>query len=135
MFRREEAYTGPYVEDAPNVVFDQRPSVHTSGAIGSNPVFTEAGHWEAENVRTGLFLAEGPEVEAERLEETVSILDVAPTVLHSVDCPVPADLDGEPLPLFGDREWTERDPIPYDEAGGTSGEAVQERLEDLGYLE
>ncbi|AEN05332.1 alkaline phosphatase family protein [Halolamina sp.] len=135
VFRREEAYTGPYVEDAPNVVFDQRPSVHTSGAIGSNPVFTEAGHWEAENVRTGLFLAEGPEVEAERLEETVSILDVAPTVLHSVDCPVPADLDGEPLPLFGDREWTERDPIPYDEAGGTSGEAVQERLEDLGYLE
>lgn len=131
----EEAYEGPHVSEAPDIVFDQRPGVHTSGAIGSNPVFADVGHWEAENVRTGLFLVDGPDVEAESLEKTISITDIAPTVLHSVDCPVPTDMDGGPMALFGDREITQREPIPYEKAGGTSDEAVQQRLEDLGYLQ
>ncbi|MDZ7850707.1 MAG: alkaline phosphatase family protein [Halodesulfurarchaeum sp.] len=135
VYTREEAYNGPYTEEGPEIVFDQRPGVHTSGAIGSNPVFADAGHWEAENVRTGLFMADGPEVEADGLPEPISITDVGPTVLQSVDCDVPTDVDGEPLNLFGDRTVESRDPIPYDEVGGTADEAVQERLEDLGYLE
>lgn len=135
VFTREEAYSGPYTGEAPEIVFDQRPGVHTSGAIGSNPVFTGVGTWEAENVRTGLFLADGPAVEADSLDETVSILDVAPTVLQSVGCAIPTDMDGRVLPLFGGREVESRDPVPYEESDGESDEAVQQRLEDLGYLE
>jgi len=130
----EEAYDGPYTDEAPDIVFDQRPGVHTSGAIGSNPVFAEAGQWEAENVRTGLFLADGPEVTADDLA-TISITDIAPTVLHSVDAAVPEDVDGHALPLFGDRSVETRDPIPYEDATATGGQDVQDRLEDLGYLE
>jgi predicted AlkP superfamily phosphohydrolase/phosphomutase len=135
VMRREDAYDGPYVEDAPEVVFDQRPGVHTSGAIGSNPVFADVGHWEAENVRTGLFLADGPAVEPTCLDGPVSITDIAPTVLHSVDCPVPTDLDGGVLSLFGGRPVETRKPISYQETGGTSDGEVQERLQNLGYLE
>lgn len=130
----DEAYEGPYVSEAPDVIFDQRPGVHTSGAIGSNPVFADIGRWEAENVRTGLFLADGSDVKAD-LRRTISITDIAPTVLHSVDCPVPTDMDGDTMTLFGDREITERDPISHKRAEGTSDETVQQRLEDLGYLE
>jgi len=129
----EEAYEGPYVDGAPDVVFDQRPGVHTSGAIGPNPVFADVGHWEAENVRTGLFLASGPDVSGEA-DGPISITDVAPTVLHSVDCPVPTDVDGTSVGLF-DSSLDERDPIPREGRNESSGEAVQERLEDLGYLE
>jgi predicted AlkP superfamily phosphohydrolase/phosphomutase len=135
VYTREQAYSGEYVTDAPEIVFDQRPGVHTSGAIGANPVFAETGRWEAENVRTGLFLAAGPDVTAESLDTTVSITDVAPTVLHSVACPIPTDMDGEPLAVFETTDWRTREPIPYEERGGVSGEAVQERLADLGYLE
>jgi predicted AlkP superfamily phosphohydrolase/phosphomutase len=135
VFTREEAYSGPYTSEAPKIIFDQRPGVHTSGAIGSNPVFAEVGHWEAENVRTGLFLADGPSVMADELTETISITNIAPTVLHSVDCPVPIDMDGDALSLFGDRSVETRDPIIHEEAGGTADEDVQARLEDLGYLE
>jgi predicted AlkP superfamily phosphohydrolase/phosphomutase len=131
----ETAYSGAHVSAAPDVVFDQRTGVHTSGAIGSNPVFADTGTWEAENVRTGLFLADGPAVKAESITDELSITDVAPTVLASVDCPVPTDMDGTPMPLFGGREVAYREPIPYDAAGGTSDEEVQQRLEDLGYLE
>jgi len=58
VYRREEVYDGPYVSDAPMIVFDQTPGVHTSGAIGANPVFEDVSHWSAENVRTGLFPVE-----------------------------------------------------------------------------
>jgi len=135
VMRREEAYDGPFVDDAPEIVFDQRPGVHTSGAIGSNPVFADAGQWEAENVRTGLFLADGPAVEAVDLDGPISITDVAPTVLHSVDCAVPTDVDGTPLPLFGGREVRTREPLPFDAVTDAARENVQDRLEDLGYLE
>jgi len=135
VMRREEAYHGPYVEDAPEVVFDQRPGVHTSGAIGPNPVFADVGHWEAENVRTGLFLASGPSVEVTDLDAPVSITDIAPTVLHSVDCPIPTDMDGEPIPLFGDDDVATRDPLSFEAATDSAREDVQNRLEDLGYLE
>ncbi|MBX0285478.1 alkaline phosphatase family protein [Haloarcula salinisoli] len=135
VMRREEAYEGPYVEDAPEIVFDQRPGVHASGAIGSNPIFSDVGHWEAENVRTGLFLADGPDVDATDLDGPISITDVAPTVLHSVDCSVPTDMDGEPLPLFDDRDVATCDPLPFEAATDAAREDVQDRLEDLGYLE
>ncbi|SDE80846.1 alkaline phosphatase family protein [Halorientalis regularis] len=135
VMRREEAYDGPFVDDAPEIVFDQRPGVHTSGAIGSNPVFADAGQWEAENVRTGLFLVDGPAVEATEIDGPISITDIAPTVLHSVDCAVPTDVDGDPVPLFGDREVETCDPLPFDAVTDAARGDVQDRLEDLGYLE
>ncbi|MFC5971140.1 alkaline phosphatase family protein [Halomarina salina] len=134
VLRREEAYSGSHVDEAPNVVFDQREGVHTSGAIGDNPVFDGPGTWAAENVRTGLFLASGPEVSG-ALDETISILDVAPTVLRSVGSAVPTDMDGRALDLFGDDAPAERDPIPASAVDSASDQAVQDRLEDLGYLE
>lgn len=131
----EEAYSGPYVDVAPDVVFDQQPGVHTSDVIGSDVVFSEAGQWEAENVRTGLFLAAGPDVTAEQIEGPISITDVAPTVLHSVGCAVPTDVDGRPVPLFDHVDVAHREPIPYDEGTSVGSSAIQDRLSDLGYLE
>jgi len=134
VFRREQAYEGPYVGDAPNAVFDQRPGVHTSGGIGDNPTFSGPDQWAAENVRTGLFLAEGPAVDASTDLGTISITDVAPTVLHSVGSAVPTDMDGTVLPLF-EGEVDRRDPIPHERGRGESDEDVRDRLADLGYLE
>ena len=134
VLRREEAYSGSHVDEAPNVVFDQRSGVHTSGAIGDNPVFAPPGKWAAENVRTGLFLASGPDVSGP-LDDTISILDVAPTVLRSVGSAVPTDMDGRALDLFDDDEPDERDPIPASAVDSASDQSVQDRLADLGYLE
>lgn len=134
VYQREDVYDGPYVSDAPAIVFDQTPGVHTSGAIGANPVFEDVSHWSAENVRTGLFLADGPTVTG-NAGDRISITDVAATILHEHGSAVPSDIDGEPLKLF-DREQPEtREPIIPDFVDQQSGEAVQDRLEDLGYLQ
>lgn len=134
VYRREEAYEGQYVLDAPAIVFDQMPGIHTSGAIGDNPVFEDVSHWSAENVRTGLFLADGPDVTGDAPEQ-ISITDVAPTIMAEHDVPIPSDIDGESLSLF-DREYPgERDPVVPDFVDRRSDEEVQERLEGLGYLQ
>jgi predicted AlkP superfamily phosphohydrolase/phosphomutase len=131
---REQAYTGEYVSDAPAIVFDQTPGIHTSGAIGDNPVFEDVSHWEAENVRTGLFLAAGPDVTG-TIDRPVSITDVAPTILHSVNCPVPTDVDGSALELFQDGDPGTIEPVTPAFVDSDSAEEVTDRLEDLGYLQ
>ena len=137
VFRREEAYDGPHVEAAPQIVFEQALGVHTSGAIGDNPPFTGTGHWTAENTPTGLFLADGPGVrgDLDGAASRVSITDVAPTVLASVGNRVPTDMDGEVLPLFEDRDVEYRDPLPFEGGGTAAGSEVRNRLKGLGYLE
>ena len=131
---REETYEGPYVSEAPEIVFDQTPGIHTSGAIGANPVFEDISHWSAENVRTGLFLADGPDV-IESAGDRISITDVAPTILHEHGSAIPTDIDGKPLELFDRQLPGERGPIVPDFVDQRSGESVQNRLEDLGYLQ
>jgi len=134
VYTREEVYNGPYVSDAPMIIFDQTPGVHTSGAIGSNPVFEDVSHWSAENVRTGLFLADGPNVTG-TLGDRISITDIAPTILHEHDAAIPSDIDGNSLDLFDWKQPETREPIIPDFVDQQSGEAVQDRLEDLGYLQ
>lgn len=131
---REEAYHGPYLDDAPDIVFDQMPGVHTSGAIGDNPVFESVSHWKAENVRTGMFLADGPDI-VDDVGNTISITDIAPTILQSVDCPVPTDIDGETLRLFGKPAPETTEPIVPSFIAESADESVESRLEDLGYLQ
>jgi predicted AlkP superfamily phosphohydrolase/phosphomutase len=40
VYRGEDVYEGPYVEDAPDIVVDQAPGVHIPGSIGRDGVFT-----------------------------------------------------------------------------------------------
>ncbi|QGN07400.1 nucleotide pyrophosphatase [Halorhabdus sp. CBA1104] len=145
IYRPEEIYTGPYVDLAPDLVFDQRPGVHTSGAIGGDSVVTEPDDWRAENVPAGMVLFHGEDVATNDLG-TIRISDIAPTVLHWLDQAVPADMDGQPvLSAFGadsdtaTREVRTREPLPERGSAGGDGregldEDVEERLEDIGYL-
>jgi predicted AlkP superfamily phosphohydrolase/phosphomutase len=134
VYRREDIYDGSYVSDAPMIVFDQTPGVHTSGAIGANPVFEDVSHWSAENVRTGLFLADGSNITG-TAGDRISITDVAATILHEHRSAIPSDIDGEPLDLFDWEQPETREPIIPDFVDQQSAKLVQNRLEDLGYLQ
>lgn len=133
VYTREEVYDGEFVDEAPDVIFDQRNGVHTSGAIGDNPVFTDAGTWKAENVRTGLFLADNVDGNDESIDD-MSIVDVAPTLFHQLGVGVPTDMDGVPQ-LVGSRKVESREPITFESIASSAADEVAERLEDLGYLE
>ena len=133
----EDVYSGPFVESGPDVVVDQRPGVHVNDGIGGGAVMTGPDRWAAENTRHGIFVANGPDFEAAGKLERISILDIAPTILaaHGVD--VPTDLDGSALPIVaGDPDVGTQEPITLSKrTGGEDRATVEDRLQQLGYME
>jgi len=93
--RGEDVYDGPYAREAPDLVIDQADGVHVPGGIGHETAFTDPSDdaWRAENRRYGLFAASGPDVSSGEIDD-ISILDLAPTLLHLHGCAVPSDMDG-----------------------------------------
>ncbi|MXR19068.1 alkaline phosphatase family protein [Halobacterium bonnevillei] len=144
VYRGEEVYHGEYSDEAPDLVIDQARAVHIPGGIGRDKVFTDPATdgWRAENKRHGLFAAIGPDF-ATGVLDSLSILDLAPTLLHLHNCHVPESFDGAVrTDLFADGSAAgDREPMFREkEVIGTDGdEAVddnlQSRLSDLGYLE
>ncbi|WP_159900444.1 alkaline phosphatase family protein [Salinirussus salinus] len=137
VYRGREVYSGPYVEEGPEVVVDMRPGVHVNDGVGGGEVTTGPDRWAAENTRHGIFVASGPDFAARGELDRVSILDLAPTVLAAHGCAVPEDMTGEVLPvLAGDPEVRRREPLPEPGEGDRrASEEVSERLQQLGYME
>lgn len=134
--RGEDVYTGPFVERGPEIVVDQRPGVHVNDGIGGGEILTRPDRWAAENTRTGIFAAKGPDFVSSGELPTMDIVDIAPTILATFDLPRPTDMDGEVLQLFEDTPAEKtREPISGARSGGTADADVADRLKQLGYME
>ncbi|SDM61318.1 Predicted phosphohydrolase or phosphomutase, AlkP superfamily [Halogranum gelatinilyticum] len=134
----EDVYEGPHLDEAPDLLLTAADSWEIYGGVTPSVVERQVTSWTSGNHPVGVLLVHGPDVTAGELPMQ-SILDVAPTVLRYLDCPVPTDMDGvafaEPfrdgLPETGTRE-------PLEAYGGRETKDTDElerRLEDLGYLE
>jgi len=133
VYRGEEVYDGRFVDEAPDLVVDQRPGVHITGGIGRDEIFTEPTEdgWLAENKRSGLFAATGPDFTSGELEE-LSILDLAPTFLHLHDCEVPNDMDGRVAKsAFSSRSDARAREVQYQTPEGK--EAERDRIREVAH--
>lgn len=141
----EDVYSGPYVQDGPDLVIDQADNVQISGRVGTDDVFDSPTDWIAENHRDGVLIARGPDVNDEgSFSRRPSIYDLAPTILHWYGQAVPEAMDGRVLTeLFnadappGERSVRHevRDTIPTGALTVEDDqEQMRERLQDLGYL-
>ncbi|GAA0254227.1 alkaline phosphatase family protein [Haladaptatus pallidirubidus] len=94
VYRGEDVYNGPYADEWPDIVVDKAPSIHISDTVGGAEIFTRNHDtWCGVNTRSGLFAATGPLFTTGTIDD-ISILDLAPTLLHAHDCSVPSDMDG-----------------------------------------
>lgn len=94
VYRGEELYSGAHADEAPDLVIDQAPNVHISDIVGYDEPFSDTDEsWRGVNTRYGLFAATGPSFDTGDIG-SLSILDLAPTLLHLHDCAVPGDMDG-----------------------------------------
>ena len=100
VYRREEIYRGPYLARTPDLIIQPRGWEYMAfghADFGSNklvePITGLSGHHRPD----GLLIMAGPGIRPGTLLEGASILDLAPTVLHTLDVPVPQDLDGRVL--------------------------------------
>lgn len=101
VYRKDEIYYGEFLDEAPALILDQAPNVHIRGSIGRDEAFetpSETG-WRAENKKTGLFAASGPDIDYQAPEQ-ISIVDLAPTILSLFDVNHPSKFDGEVINIF-----------------------------------
>jgi hypothetical protein len=109
-------------------------------------LFTEIDYNRAEGGHSldGIFFASGPDIASGEIEDA-TIVDLAPTILHMMDAPVEAGMDGEVLHDIYAEESSlrDRDVRTVERAGGERQSAdwadeqkaeVEGHLEDLGYL-
>jgi predicted AlkP superfamily phosphohydrolase/phosphomutase len=148
VYRREEIYSGPYLARTPDLIIQPRGWEYMAfghADFGSNklvePIIGLSGHHRPD----GLLIVAGPGIRPGTQLEGASILDLAPTILHALDVPVPHDLDGRVLAeAFADASSLAR-PVAYSQADiykdGASGpglsddemEEVQDKLRGWGY--
>jgi predicted AlkP superfamily phosphohydrolase/phosphomutase len=92
VFRREEVYHGPYLNDAPDLVALDAAEYHNKGGIGRQELFG-GSEWKGNNARQGLYAISGPDVADRRRD--AEIYDITPTILSLFGIGVPDDMDGE----------------------------------------
>jgi predicted AlkP superfamily phosphohydrolase/phosphomutase len=160
VLRREEVYTGPLIDRAPDLLIrwvdDKYLAVKDYDANPTGPIFGTKQKFGRHGAayaldQTGTHIIEGmvmlygkgvrPGVQLHGAE----LLDLAPTVLHLLDTPIPKAMDGKPLldafvPEIAEKPviYEEEDGDNFDGAGNTLSEeeerAIRERLQGLGYV-
>jgi predicted AlkP superfamily phosphohydrolase/phosphomutase len=134
--RREEVFDGPYLEDAPDVLFRTTEMNHLVSTAILGDTLVPADTYNHKEL--GAFVASGPDVGTDWDAEELSILDVAPLVFALLGEAVPERLAGQ-VPQGLTVSTPER--VAYDEVDAEAdadyaqdqGE-VTDRLRDLGYL-
>lgn len=129
VFKKEEIYSGKYLKQAPDLVIDQAPHTHITGDIGKNKIFEKPSKWKGENKKTGLFAAIGPDIKKGK-NKNISILDLAPTILHTYGIPIPKTMDGKVLiEIFKEESEPSKRKIKYEKP--SEKENIKSRISEL----
>ncbi len=131
---REAVFDGPYVDRAPDIVtvptrFEVFPASRLAGDL-----FGPMGEsWNPK--RYGLFVATGRAVDTSRSIGGVHALDIAPTILASLDTPRSTRMDGTTLPLVTPTdEYHYPDTLDRCRIDSAGNDQVEDRLRSLGYI-
>ena len=105
-YRREEIYSGPYVEKAPDILFEFVPGYRVAHLPFQGDILQDvsAQPWGFHE-RAGVYGIRGPGIKASGSQLRIGIEDIMPTLLYALGLPVPTGLDGKVrLELF-EPEW------------------------------
>jgi predicted AlkP superfamily phosphohydrolase/phosphomutase len=145
VWKREEVYHGPFMEQMPDLIFSLRPP------FAASPLHQElwgpTGWGSGDHSLEGLFVAWG-EAAARGQIEGANLIDVAPTALYLLGRPVPSSMDGKVLTSALTEAFVAANPVRFEDtplspaAQPSTGEEltaeeqaeVQDRLRGLGYL-
>lgn len=127
--------------NAPDILIKYGHGIQITGAVGYNGSFMKPRRWKADNKQEGIFLAYGKDM-ATNTQIDLSILDLAPSILHYFGVDIPENMDGkiykevyskESLPYHDQVQKTKHRVTDIDEQNNLSN-VLEKRLQDLGYL-
>jgi predicted AlkP superfamily phosphohydrolase/phosphomutase len=151
--RREEVYSGPFLDRAPDLILRPRePSDIFFGLadFGHRNTVDTVYRYSGMHRDYGMLIMNGPGIRQGSEIDGAAIHDIAPTVLHTMGVVVPADMDGKMLEDAFSDGYMDHFPLKVeaetsapthlgsgDGEGGYTEEGekeILERLEGLGYL-
>jgi predicted AlkP superfamily phosphohydrolase/phosphomutase len=149
VYRREDLYSGPYADIAPDVVFLTEPKFRAdAGLYGQFAVAADLGALDRDSGRhtaEGIFIANGKMVLPGQVVPGMNIADVAPTLLSALGAAVPDDMDGRVRSDIFSPEFVSGNAVHYRDAlapavvGETVSlddeEQMRDKLRGLGYIE
>ena len=117
VYRREELYEGPFLDQLPDVVFDLGDGAYlASDAPAATQVLEPLPQdlLQGRHRSTGILVAAGADIDrGGRIIEGARIVDVAPTVLYALGLPIPEDMDGRPLLEILSQDYRAAHPVQY----------------------
>ena len=143
---REECMDGPYAEQAADIVLTAAEGFSTAPA-GAH-LFEPTGWRSADHSLDGMLVASGPAMRRSQRIGGARLVDLCPTILYLLGCPIPPGLDGRMLSDLVAPELLTSDPpcfVPGEALGGNEERAtpglsdveersLEGRLKGLGYL-
>ena len=143
-YKREEIYSGPYMEEAPDIVVLPSDNWEIYGGMQKTVFhFGEKRGWTTGNHPKGIFTAYGCDIRETGKVDGARIIDIAPTALHIMAVPIPSDMDGKVLDIFREHSGPVEMKVCYQdvdereeekELSREEEEAIKRRLQELGYL-
>lgn len=113
VYEKEEIYFGEFTDEAPDLLIspnegyevDMVLSLRGKEGLAENQEYESMNNnrsqvfkrWIATHRRHGIFLAWGPNIRKGENIEGAKIYDLAPTLLHIFNLPIPKDIDGRVL--------------------------------------
>jgi len=153
VFKREEIYQGPYTEQAADLIFPMKGMTyytHERAQFGPNPnKLTEPAFYvnmdSATHRMNGIVVVTGPYIKKDTVIDDAKITDLAPTILHILNVPIPKDMDGrvlkemfEPGSDPAEREISYVEPskrkVKRRKLSREEEKEIEKRLKALGYL-
>ena len=151
VWKKEEVFSGPFLDKAPDLTFELFDKGHASISRNKSSLIRRP-HTIGGHERPGIFALRGPGIVKGRHLDNISLLNVTPTILYSLNLPVPEDLEGDIVREAYSQQWIRQNPPqkgPQTERQLRSGTAVKEtdilnneekeqikkRLKTLGYFE
>lgn len=141
----EDLYANPLREDAPDLLvkWNDGFEIKNQHSDDESVVFGPPHGVVADNAPMGILVASGPSFDQGELEPKM-LFDLAPTLLHLLNVPVPEDMTGSVIADIYERgsdperrevETVSSSTSSDDRFHEAASQDVDERLQDLGYLE
>jgi predicted AlkP superfamily phosphohydrolase/phosphomutase len=147
-WRREDVFTGPYVEQAPDLIVETTAGHH--GGVDVDELVQDVPlatlrRLSGSHTRDGILVAAGGPFRRGAVLERAGLADVLPTAVHVLGAPLPEDLDGRVLEEALEPAWVAAHPVRVaardGEAAGREALPADDEgemrkfLQGLGYVE
>lgn len=160
-FKREELYSGPYVDEFPDIILvpkDNKYDISWKFFRGKkvvpvgNSFIVKQNHWRGISGMhrlNGIFMMRGQSSKRGVEITNANIIDIFPTVMYQMGIPISEDVDGKVLADAFSEEFLKTNPIQYERSQGgkekifsakdvysqEDSEKVKKLLQELGYIE